>query len=161
MQTKSPRKSIGFRGESILDFEIEARALNGVGANLAVSHCYMLRMNSVALQSLLAFECTVEHQVGVRRCQATIDVYFYIKQTGNLAYQSLKTCLDFCLYLLFLLFREFWIQSPENNVLYHTFIIISDSNVAKIGKIICTTKKKSQKRTGIEVFLYICKKYSN
>ena len=33
----------------LLDLKVEAAALNGVGANLAVSYCYVLRVNGVAL----------------------------------------------------------------------------------------------------------------
>ena len=51
---------------TLSDFEVQAGALNGKGANLAVSYCYVLRMYGIAFQRLFTLKCTVEHHVGIR-----------------------------------------------------------------------------------------------
>ena len=79
----------------------------------------MLGVNGIALQCLLALKGTVEHDVGIRRCQTSVNVYLDVYESGNFTYQAFETFLNTCLNGLLLVFREFWIQCLENNVLYH------------------------------------------
>ena len=52
-------------GYLFLKLVIEAGALDGVWANLAVGYCQMLRMLGIGFQSLWTFEHAVEHDVAV------------------------------------------------------------------------------------------------
>ena len=52
--------------KTLSDLEVQTGALNGIGTNLAVGYCYVLRMYGVALQSLFTLKCTVEHHVCIR-----------------------------------------------------------------------------------------------
>jgi len=103
----------------LLDLKIETATLNGVGTNLAVGDGDMFGMDSIAFQGIFALEGAVEHHVGIGGGQTAVDMHFHIEKSGHLAYESFQTCLNTCLDGLLLLFGEFWIQSPENNVLNH------------------------------------------
>ena len=101
------------------DLEIETRALDGVGTYLAVGDGDVLRMDGIALQGLFALKGAVEHYVGIRRGQTAVDMDFYVEESGYLAYEAFQTFLNTCLDGFLLLFGEFWIQGPENDVLNH------------------------------------------
>ena len=47
------------------EFIIQASALHGVRTHLAISHCEMFRVNSVAFQCFGTFQCAVEHYIAV------------------------------------------------------------------------------------------------
>jgi len=110
-------------GGSLSDLEVEAGALDGIGADFAVGNSHMLGMDGVTLQGFFALEGAVEHHVGIRRSQTAIDVHFDIKESGHFAYESFQTFLDTFLDSLFLLFGEFWIQRPDDDVLNHNRMI--------------------------------------
>ena len=79
----------------------------------------MFWMRGISLQCLGTFECAVEHHVAVRRVESSVDIHFDIYQSRHLSHQLLKTFLYAFFHFCFLLLREFWIQSPKNNMFYH------------------------------------------
>ena len=103
----------------ILELEVEARALDGVGTDFAVGNGHVVGMDGIAFEGFFRFEGAVEHHVGIGGCQTTVDVNLDVEESGNLAHETFQTFFNTCLDGLLLLFGEFWIQSPENNVLNH------------------------------------------
>ena len=101
------------------DLEVETGALNGVGTHLTVGNGHVIGMDGIALEGFLRLEGAVEHHVGIGGCQTSVDVNLYVKETRHFAYESFQTFFNTCLNGLLLLFGEFWIQCPENNVLNH------------------------------------------
>lgn len=116
-----------------LDLEVEAGALDGVGTDLAVGDGDVIGMNGVAFEGLGALEGAVEHHVGIRGCQTAVDVNLHVEESGNFAEESFQTFFNTCLDGLLLLFGEFWIQSPENDVLNHNLICFRVVSVTKIS----------------------------
>ena len=47
--------------------KVEARALDGIGTNLAVGNSHVLRMNGIAFEGFFALQRAVEHHVGILR----------------------------------------------------------------------------------------------
>ena len=108
------------------DLEVEAGALDGVGANLTVGDGDVFGMDGVTLEGCFRLEGAVEHHVGIRRGQTTVDVDFYVEESGHLAYETFQTFFNTSLDGFLLFFREFWIQCPENNVLNHNLKYIRE-----------------------------------
>lgn len=62
---RTPRFAMPRWQNGCSDLEVEAGALDGVGAHLAIGDGDVLGMDGVALQGLFALEGAVEHHVGI------------------------------------------------------------------------------------------------
>ena len=105
-----------------LDLKIQAAALHSVRPYLTIGHSDVLGVHGIALQGFFRLEGAVEHHVGIRRGQTTINMNLDIEESGNLPHESFQTGLHLGLHFCLLFLREFWIQRPENNMLYHNLI---------------------------------------
>ncbi len=77
-----------------LNLEIETTSLHSVRPNFLVRYGHVVGVHRISPQSFLAFQRAVEHHVGIRRRQTTVDVDFHVNQTGHFADKSFQTFFD-------------------------------------------------------------------
>ena len=101
----------------LVNFKVEASAEARVGTNLSVCHSDVLRMNCIGLQRCLISKGAVEHNVGIRRVESSINIHRDAEQPGYAASQALETCLDVLLHTFFLFCGKVFPQPPQYDML--------------------------------------------
>ena len=102
-----------------LDFEIEAGALDGVGAHFAVGYSHVVGMLGVAFEGFFRLEGAVEHHVSIRRGESAVDVDLHVDESWHFANKAFKTFLDACFHYFLFFVGQFGVECPKDDVLYH------------------------------------------
>ena len=103
-----------------LNREVKAGPDGSERTYTAVGNCNMGRVYGIALESLLRLESAIQHEVSIGRSKSAVNLNLYVNETGNDALKRFQALLDGSLDGNLLFFGQCVLQSPQNDMLYHS-----------------------------------------